>query len=308
MRISFLCLLLFFVSISTYSKTTPLIPRPNLNSYQFNITKSLVNYVYSAAKEFHKKGEKAFPEFKKRGGKWFDKDRYIFIYDLKGNCIFHAMDPRLVGKNLLDIKDINGKTPVKFMIDIVKKEPHAGWVHYMWASAKSIFPLWKTSYVMLVTDPSGKKYFIGSGIYNMPMEQQILADTVNSAAELVQNKGKAAFLILTRESSPYIYGNHSVFVMTMQGILLVDPSFPRGIKKPLYRQVIDFTDALGNKTVQKMLKTLKTKNSAWIVYMWPKSGEIKPSKKLIYVKKITVDNQQLLVGSGMFYVNPIWMR
>jgi signal transduction histidine kinase len=35
-------------------------------------------------------------------------------------------------------------------------------------------------------------------------------------------------------------------------------------------------------------------------YMWPKPGETEPSKKLVYVKKIIVGQDTLIVGTGYF--------
>jgi signal transduction histidine kinase len=49
-----------------------------------------------------------------------------------------------------------------------------------------------------------------------------------------------------------------------------------------------------------LISTLKTKDDCWMDYKWPKPGETEPSKKLVYVKKIIVGQDTLIVGTGYF--------
>ncbi len=47
-----------------------------------------------------------------------DRDLYPFIYDLSGRCVAHGARPALIGKNLLDLKDQDGKYLIREMIQI----------------------------------------------------------------------------------------------------------------------------------------------------------------------------------------------
>ena len=47
-----------------------------------------------------------------------DRDLYPFIYDLSGRCVAHGARPALIGKNLLDLKDQDGKYLIREMIRI----------------------------------------------------------------------------------------------------------------------------------------------------------------------------------------------
>ena len=47
-----------------------------------------------------------------------DRDLYPFIYDLKGVCVAHGARPALIGKNLVDLKDQDGKYLIQEMIKI----------------------------------------------------------------------------------------------------------------------------------------------------------------------------------------------
>ncbi len=40
--------------------------------------------------------------------------------------------------------------------------------------------------------------------------------------------------------------------------------------------------------------------AGWIDYMWPKPGETNPSKKLSYVRKVTLGNDDFYVGTGLY--------
>ena len=72
-----------------FSLCIPAIAEEELAQYRYRPTKNLVLYVHSAKELFQQKGKEAFKEFRKEGGKWFVKDKYIFVYDLQGTNIFH---------------------------------------------------------------------------------------------------------------------------------------------------------------------------------------------------------------------------
>ncbi|MEB0138631.1 MULTISPECIES: cache domain-containing protein [unclassified Undibacterium] len=65
--------------------------------------------------------EKAYKAFTEHpDGAFKHKDLYVFAYDFNGECIAQGANPKMVGKNLLSIKDVDGNAFVKGMIDLVK--------------------------------------------------------------------------------------------------------------------------------------------------------------------------------------------
>ena len=54
-------------------------------------------------------------------GRFVLGELYAFAYDLNGTMMAHPINARLVGKNLLDVPDANGKMFRKEIIDSVKK-------------------------------------------------------------------------------------------------------------------------------------------------------------------------------------------
>lgn len=59
-------------------------------------------------------------------GAFKDRDLYIFVYDFDGNCLAQGANPKMVGKNLLELKDVDGKPLIKDQIALVKAKG-VGW-------------------------------------------------------------------------------------------------------------------------------------------------------------------------------------
>jgi cytochrome c len=69
--------------------------------------------------------EKAYEEF--TNGKTFkDRDLYIFVYDFNGKALAQGANPKLVGKELLNMKDADGRFIIQMQIAIAK-EKGKGW-------------------------------------------------------------------------------------------------------------------------------------------------------------------------------------
>jgi signal transduction histidine kinase len=71
---------------------------------------------------------KAFGDFNTDKATWTKKDLYVVIQDIKGNVLAHGANEKLVGKNLIDFKDQNGKLFVQELISVGSKGE--GWVDY----------------------------------------------------------------------------------------------------------------------------------------------------------------------------------
>jgi signal transduction histidine kinase len=90
--------------------------------------------------------DKAFEEFSNTSGKFVNGDLYIFVYDLTGKCVAHGGNPKMIGKDLIDMKDADGKAFVQERISIAKSKGK-GWQNYKWSNPKSKMIEDKTAYV-----------------------------------------------------------------------------------------------------------------------------------------------------------------
>ena len=103
--------------------------------------------------------EKSYEEFT-NGQSFKDRDLYISVYDLKGNNLAHGSNPKLVGKNLMGLKDPEGVEFIK-MITAVATEKGKGWSgQYKFLNPVTKALQSKVLYVERVGDT-----WVGVGIY-----------------------------------------------------------------------------------------------------------------------------------------------
>jgi signal transduction histidine kinase len=62
--------------------------------------------------------EKALKEFNKPDGKFVKGEMYVFAYDLNAVMMAHPVNPKLVGKNLLNEADSKGKLFRKEIVEL----------------------------------------------------------------------------------------------------------------------------------------------------------------------------------------------
>ena len=105
--------------------------------------------------------DKAFEEFNNPKGQFVDRNLYIFVYDLNGIslAIGNGNSKKMVGKNLLDMRDANGTYLIKKLIEVANSKGK-GWVDYKWPNPLNNTIESKSSYVEKLDD-----VLIGAGIY-----------------------------------------------------------------------------------------------------------------------------------------------
>lgn len=64
--------------------------------------------------------EKAYAEFSNKQGKWIDRDLYLVVYGLNGVVYAHGANEKMIGRNLIDLKDIDGKPYVRERVELAK--------------------------------------------------------------------------------------------------------------------------------------------------------------------------------------------
>src|SRR5471032_2595184 len=53
--------------------------------------------------------EKAFAEFDSKSGAFTDRDLYVVVYDMKCNFLAPAANEKMIGKDVIDLRDSDGK-------------------------------------------------------------------------------------------------------------------------------------------------------------------------------------------------------
>jgi len=282
-QISALIVFIFFISCNS-----------STSQYDYNETEELVTFVNAAVELIEEYGEEAFPQFKE--DEWFVGDLYVFVWGLDGMRYVYPPDPAGEGKNMLELKDINGKPIGKLFVRAVTGKTGEGWVHYQWPKPGGDKPVWKSTFLQKAIAPSGKEYLVGSGLYNMPTDKAFVVYNVNQAVELLQEKGMAAFEELRSLSSPYRFMDCYIFIKDMNGNELFNAAFP----ELEGTNIMGLRDSDGQLFVKDEIARLRNRDFCWNEYMWPKPGEKEPSLKRVFVKKADIDGQTLVVGCGYY--------
>jgi len=128
---------------------------------EFGSKDEAVAMVKRVEAQFKKDGAEAtFKAVSDKGvASYHDRDLYPFIYDMTGKCVAHGARPALIGKNLIDLKDQDGKFLIREMVDIAKGSG-SGWIAYKWPNPITNKIEDKLSYVEKMGN-----YFVGVGVY-----------------------------------------------------------------------------------------------------------------------------------------------
>jgi signal transduction histidine kinase len=276
--------------------------------YLYEDTRELVALVENAAALVEAEGAKAFEEFAAAGSRWFpDSSHYLFVYDTAGFCRFHPVNKALAGKNILHLKDLNGKPVIQDIVNIgLQKEPAAaGWLFYLWEEGTQFTPRWKSSYIRKAVAPDGTVFIVGSGLYNIKVEREFVRERVILAADLLRTEGKEkAFARFRDPATPFHFLDIHIFVWDDKGRSLVDPAYPTLSG----RDLLPFKDAVDFPVVQEVLKKIAAGDEAWVQYLSPRPGTVIPTRKLLYARKVTVGQETFIVGADFFMATPIWMK
>ncbi|MES2129461.1 MAG: cache domain-containing protein [Pseudomonadota bacterium] len=80
--------------------------------------------------------DKAYAEINNKAGQFVDRDLYITVYGFDGVVRAHGANPKMIGKNLMDMHDVDGKAFVKERVELAKKNP-SFWQEYKFTNPVS---------------------------------------------------------------------------------------------------------------------------------------------------------------------------
>jgi signal transduction histidine kinase len=95
--------------------------------------------------------EKTLAEISNPAGQFVKGDLYVFVWDMNGVVIAHGTNSKLIGKDMSQMKDVDGK---RFVFDGVQlaKAQGKGWVDYKWSNPTTQKVEAKSTYVVKVED------------------------------------------------------------------------------------------------------------------------------------------------------------
>jgi signal transduction histidine kinase len=97
---------------------------------------AMVKKGVTAIKAGGKDHDKLFSEVTAKDAKWVDRDLYLVVYSMDGTVKAHGANAKLVGNNLMDMLDIDGKPYIKERIDQAKAKG-SFWQDYKYTNPTS---------------------------------------------------------------------------------------------------------------------------------------------------------------------------
>jgi len=67
--------------------------------------------------------EKAYSQFTEKSPQFTDRDLYVVVYGLDGKVLAHGQNAKLVGRDMIDAQDVDGKFFVKERVELAQKQP-----------------------------------------------------------------------------------------------------------------------------------------------------------------------------------------
>ena len=117
--------------------------------------------VHKAIAHIKKAGrDKAFADFNNKQGAFTDRDLYVVVYDMKGKVLSHGANEKMIGKDVIELRDNDGKYFVKERVEMMKAADAKGWQDYKFMNpvTRQIEP--KSMYLQRYED-----VIVGTGIY-----------------------------------------------------------------------------------------------------------------------------------------------
>jgi signal transduction histidine kinase len=66
--------------------------------------------------------DKGYAEISNKAGQFIDRDLYLVVYGLDGTVRAHGANEKMIGKNLIEFKDIDGKAFVKERVELAQSK------------------------------------------------------------------------------------------------------------------------------------------------------------------------------------------
>lgn len=90
----------------------------------------------------------------------YGRDGYFFVYSLSGRVLMHSRQPELLGQNLWEMRDPQGRPTIQQLI--AQARAGGGYVEYLWRKPSSSLLAPKLGYVVAVPEWD---WMLGTGLY-----------------------------------------------------------------------------------------------------------------------------------------------
>jgi cytochrome c len=115
----------FFIAASMFAASTLVAPVTTFAKAEYASKDEAVVMVKKGVTFIKTNGkDKGYAAITDKKGPFVDRDLYLVVYGLDGKCLAHGANEKQVGRDLIDLKDIDGKPFVKERVDLAKAKPN----------------------------------------------------------------------------------------------------------------------------------------------------------------------------------------
>lgn len=238
----------------------------------------------------HEKGfpvDEVFSTLSYPTGRFVMGDLYLYAVDFNGQMMANGDRPGLIGTNVLNVKDPEGKFVNQEIIESLKKASDGVWITYKSKNAT------KMTYAQKVTDKAGKMYFIASGFYPDATPNRAV-DLVKDGYEFMKKHGLSAAVseFSSRQSDTYRFGDLYLVVLDMKGKVIAHGSNLDAIGQNQY----DLKDEDGKFFVREMIEKAN-QGGGWIDF------KLKNAFQSVYVEKVDLGTDSFVIASGLYPIS-----
>lgn len=207
-------------------------------------------------------------------------DLYIVVYDLNGTVIAHGWNESLIGSNVLDKKDQDGKFYVKELIELAQKG--GGWVN---AKSHNAF---QSTYVEMVT-LGLEKYIVSCSFFPISKQDAALLLLNSAISSLKSGEFRSVIRSFSEVGGPFIRGDLKIFVIDLSGICYVWGDNYR----LMWKDLSSLKDQKGNPFMQYIIEST-AQGPAKIAYTFNNQEAV------ALVERCQVDGKVYIVGSPFY--------
>jgi signal transduction histidine kinase len=252
---------------------------------------SLVKGAVAHFNEVLKQGgsaQEAFSVFSYPLGKFLMGDLYLYALDSKGTLMAQGDRPGLIGQNVWDYRDADGKPANQLIIKglMTSSNPNI-WIEYKSKKTR------KLAYAERVKDAKGNDYFIVAGYYP-EAGRDAAVELVRSGYQYLKSHGLKQMndAVTTKSRDDFVFGDLSLFVYDMNGVVVADGANIDLVGK----SEIGSKDSDGHEYVKEFIEKAK-EGGGWV--------DIKVNNlfQSVYVEKVDLGLEDYVIGCGVYPVS-----
>jgi len=220
-------------------------------------------------------------------GRFVMGDLYLYAVSFTGQMLANGDRPGLIGTNVLNVRDAEGKFTNQEIINKLKNTSEGIWIEYRSKNAL------KLTYAEKVTDKEGKQYFIACGYYPSAVPGKAV-DLVKNGYEFMKKHGLTAAVaeFSGRQTDTYRYGDLYLTVWDMNGKVIAHGNNMDTIGLNQW----DLLDEDNKAYVQEIIKKAES-GGGWVDF------KLKNAFQSIYVEKIDLGTDSFVIGSGLYPIS-----